>query len=223
MGVNHIVPCRDLTGPSHFGRALRDISLALQRLKHENLRKQLEDMKRCDPTSRSAPPFESVPAQPVTPPAQSGLDVLHEKIGEVLVCAGMVPSGSFMVMKNMDSGGYVRVTLEDVQQWPTFFKHVVTNFLLPLAELNLVHDDLHPDCGNLWCTKNFDDTEKGEVVTNVCVLDLDSLRPFDNGMFNGMDGRYPMSQTCLDKYSFVAQTLIIAFCAAETVPWQSIL
>ena len=246
VGVNHIVPCRDLTHPPHYWQALRDVASALrdQQLvekdqqhakelvekdqQHAQQLARLERELREQRTERglasellAAPrpvdPLESVPAQPVTPPAQSELDVLHRKIGEVLVCAGKVPSGSFMVMKNVDSR-YVRVTLEDVQKWRTFFEHVVTNFLLPLAELDLVHDDLRPDCANLRCTKNDD-----EAVTNVCILDLDSLRPFDNGMFDGTDGRYPRSQTCLDVYSFVAaQTLLIAFCAAETVVWPTV-
>ena len=299
VGAKHIVPSRDLTGPSNFGRALDRLASALreqqtgstacgtgsmqlveqdqqlvekdqqlveqdqqhaQQLEREKLtsvQRELDLWKRLEAlmlssggnpslddmfnlfaesktesstaqtgakswlpaAPRPVDPLESSPVQPVTPPARSGLDILHEKIGEVLVCAGMARSGSFMVMKNVDSGGYVRVTLEDVQQWRTFFKHVVTNFLLPLADLNLVHDDLRPDCANLRCRR---DDQK--AVMNVVALDLDSLRPFATDMFNGADGRYPMSETCLTVYSFVAaQTLLIAFCAAETVTWQDIL
>ena len=224
--VNHIVPCRDLNHPPHYGHALERLASAqtlavrdqqhaqqLEREKSKSVQRELDLQERLEALKlssggnpslddmfnlfaesktesstaqtgakglpaapRPVDPLESSPVQPVTPPARSVLDVLHEKIGEVLVCAGEVACGAFMVMKNVDSGGYVRVTLHDVRQWRTFFKHVVTNFLLPLAALDLVHDDLRRDCANLRCTRN------NEAVTNVSVLDFDSLRPFDNGM-----------------------------------------
>ena len=141
--------------------------------------------------------------------AAAGLQRACDIIGRVLVCAGASTrsSGVFMVMHDVTE--HSAVTMEHVEEWSTFFKQIVEDFLLPLAEKNIVYFDLRPGCRNLRVTS--------APPVQYLPLDLDSLTVFNSERLkrNSINGRYPHHHACTDSLDFVyTQTLLVAFCAS---------
>ena len=116
--------------------------------------------------------------------SSAGLQRACETIGRVLVCAGIstINSGIFMVMKDVSQQS--ALTMEHVADWPNFFKQIVEDFLLPLAENGIVYFDLRPGGSNLRVTNVPPVSTSDPPVVQYLPLDLDSLTVLSSEVLN---------------------------------------